>query len=114
MSAPLAAITTAARSWRRRRRRREPPRPGSARLSERVIIALDAMGGDRAPDMVLKGASIASQRFPQVQYLVFGIESRIRPVLARLPRLAERTTVHHTDDVITGDTKPSAALRTGR
>lgn len=83
-------------------------------MSERVIIALDAMGGDRAPDMVLKGASIASQRFPQVQYLVFGIESRIRPVLARLPRLAERTTVHHTDDVITGDTKPSAALRTGR
>ncbi len=83
-------------------------------MSERVTIALDAMGGDRAPDMVLKGASIASQRFPQVQYLVFGIESRIRPVLARLPRLAERTSVYHTDDVVTGDTKPSAALRTGR
>jgi glycerol-3-phosphate acyltransferase PlsX len=83
-------------------------------LTDRVIIALDAMGGDRAPDMVLKGASIALQRFPQAEFLVFGIEDRIRPVLAKLSRLAARCTVHHTDDVVTGDAKPSVALRTGR
>jgi phosphate acyltransferase len=83
-------------------------------VSNHVVIALDAMGGDRAPDMVLKGASIASQRFPQTRFLVYGAETRLRPVLAKLPRLAERTTVHHTDDVVTGDAKPSVALRTGR
>jgi glycerol-3-phosphate acyltransferase PlsX len=83
-------------------------------VSERVIIALDAMGGDRAPDMVLKGASIALQRFPQVEFLIYGVESRIRPVLAKLPRLAQRAKVFHTEDVVTGDAKPSLALRTGR
>jgi glycerol-3-phosphate acyltransferase PlsX len=83
-------------------------------LSERVVIALDAMGGDRAPDMVLKGAGIALQRFPQVEYLVYGAESRIRPLLAKLPRLAARTRLQHTDEVVTGDAKPSVALRTGR
>ena len=72
------------------------------------------MGGDRAPDMVLKGASIALQRFPQVEFLIYGVESRIRPVLAKLPRLAQRAKVLHTDDVVTGDAKPSLALRTGR
>jgi glycerol-3-phosphate acyltransferase PlsX len=83
-------------------------------LSDQVTIALDAMGGDRAPDMVLKGASIALQRFPQVRFLVYGVEGRIKPVLAKLPRLAQRVTIHHTDDVVTGDAKPAAALRTGR
>ncbi|HWI29104.1 MAG TPA: phosphate acyltransferase PlsX [Stellaceae bacterium] len=83
-------------------------------MTDRVIIALDAMGGDHAPDMVVKGASIALQRFPQVHFRVYGIEGRLRPLLAKLPRLAERVTIHHTDDVVTGDAKPSVALRTGR
>jgi phosphate acyltransferase len=83
-------------------------------LSDRVTIALDAMGGDRAPDMVLKGASIALQRFPQVHFLIYGVEGRIRPILAKLPRLSAKTTLHHTDDVVTDDDKPSQALRTGR
>ena len=72
------------------------------------------MGGDRAPDMVLKGASIALQRFPQIEFLLYGAEGRIRPLLAKLPRLAEHATIHHTDDVVTSDAKPSVALRTGR
>jgi len=83
-------------------------------LSEKVTIALDAMGGDRAPEMVLKGASIALQRFPQVYYLLYGIDGRIKPLLAKLPRLSERATIHHTDEIVTGDAKPSAVLRAGR
>jgi len=83
-------------------------------MSDQITIALDAMGGDRAPAMVLKGASIALQRFPQTRFLLFGVEGRIKPVLAKLPRLAPRVTIHHTDDIVTGDAKPIVALRTGR
>ena len=72
------------------------------------------MGGDRAPDMVLKGASIALQRFPQVDFLIYGVESRVRPILAKLPRLSAKSTLRHTDEVVTDDDKPSQALRTGR
>jgi glycerol-3-phosphate acyltransferase PlsX len=83
-------------------------------LSERITIALDAMGGDHAPDMVVKGAGNALQRFPQTEFLFFGVENRLRPLLAKVPKLAENARVHHTDEVITGDAKPSVALRTGR
>ncbi len=83
-------------------------------MTDRAIVALDAMGGDRAPDMVLKGANIALQRFPQVQFVIFGGEERIRPLLAKLPRLAQHATLHHTDEIVTGDAKPSVALRTSR
>jgi phosphate acyltransferase len=83
-------------------------------LSDKVTIALDAMGGDHAPDMVLKGASIALQRFPEAHFLLYGAEGSIKPLLAKLPRLSARTVIHHTDEIITGDARPSAALRTGR
>ncbi|MET4700559.1 glycerol-3-phosphate acyltransferase PlsX [Constrictibacter sp. MBR-5] len=83
-------------------------------MGDRLTIALDAMGGDRAPDIVLRGADIARERYPDVRFLIFGDEAAISPHLAALPRLRERSEVRHTSDRITSDTKPSAALRTGR
>src|SRR5436190_15273545 len=72
------------------------------------------MGGDRAPAMVLQGADLALERHPGAQFLLFGDEAQITPLLARLPRLADAATVHHTDAVVAGDAKPSQALRSGR
>jgi len=43
-------------------------------VSDGITIALDAMGGDGAPAIVLKGAEIALQRHPGVRYLLFGAE----------------------------------------
>jgi phosphate acyltransferase len=83
-------------------------------VSNRIVVALDAMGGDHAPEMVVKGAAIALQRFPQVEFLLVGVEGRIRPLLDKLPALAEHSTIRHTDDSISGDAKPSTALRSGR
>jgi phosphate acyltransferase len=83
-------------------------------LSKELTIALDVMGGDQAPDMVLKGAEIALVRFPQVRFLLYGDELRINPLLDRLPRVKAASTVMHAEDAITGDAKPAAALRGGR
>jgi glycerol-3-phosphate acyltransferase PlsX len=79
-----------------------------------VTIALDAMGGERAPAVVLRGADIALERFPGARFLLFGAEDQIAPLLAKLPRLAGVASVHHTGDVVLDDTRPSVALRTGR
>ena len=79
-----------------------------------ITIAVDAMGGDRAPAMVLHGADIALERDPAMRFLLFGDEARIAPLLAKLPRLANAASVHHTADVVLGDARPSVALRAGR
>jgi glycerol-3-phosphate acyltransferase PlsX len=79
-----------------------------------VTIAIDAMGGDRAPGMVLQGADIALERDPAARFLLFGDEARIAPLVAKLPRLADAVNVHHTAEVVHDDDKPSLALRTGR
>jgi len=72
------------------------------------------MGGDTAPQMVIRGANIARQRYPQVDFLMFGREGEITAVMAKMKRLRDVTTVVHTEDVVRSDDKPASALRTGR
>jgi phosphate acyltransferase len=83
-------------------------------VSYGITIALDAMGGDAAPGIVLKGADIARQRYPSVDYLMFGTEETVAPLLAKLPALGEKVSFIHTDEIVADDAKPSAALRSGR
>jgi len=72
------------------------------------------MGGDNAPGIIVKGANIARQRFPQVDYVIFGREAEVKPLLDRMPKLRAITTLVHTEDVVRSDEKPSVALRSGR
>jgi glycerol-3-phosphate acyltransferase PlsX len=83
-------------------------------VSAPLTIALDAMGGDHAPQMVVEGANIARKRFPKVRYLLFGDEQRIAPLLERSPGLKEICEIRHTPDAVASSDKPSVALRTGR
>ena len=83
-------------------------------MSEPLTIALDAMGGDDAPRIVVRGANIARRRFPGVHLLFVGDEQKIAPLMKRLPLLRRSSSIHHTDQVVTDDDKPSHALRQGK
>lgn len=78
------------------------------------IIALDAMGGDQAPEMVVAGAALARERHPQSRYIFFGDEARVKPLLEQYPELHRVSELRHTPDIIAADLKPSLALRQGR
>lgn len=79
-----------------------------------LTIALDAMGGDNAPRIVISGAELARRRFPGIRYLMFGDEQQIKRLLRRRKKLAQITEITHTDDLVDNDTKVSVALRRGR
>lgn len=83
-------------------------------MTRKLVIALDAMGGDHAPAAIIEGAVIACERYPDARYLIFGDEAAIAPHLAAHPRLAARSTIQHSDIVVTSDDKPGQALRRGR
>ena len=83
-------------------------------MSKKITIALDAMGGDEAPQIVVAGAEIACERFPNAHFLMFGNSAEVEPLLANTKRLREVTTLEHCDDVVDGGVKPSIALRAGR
>ena len=79
-----------------------------------LTIALDAMGGDHGPDIVLPGAALSIMRHPDIRYLVFGDQAKISPIVDEHPILRGRVEVRHTDIAIAMDAKPSQALRSGR
>jgi len=83
-------------------------------MSNSVVIALDAMGGDHAPDIVIKGVDIVRIQFPDARFLLFGDEARLKPMLDAHPGVAAVCEVRHTDQAIKGEDKPSHALRKGR
>ena len=80
----------------------------------KVRIALDAMGGDHGPEVVVPGAALALERHPQLEFLLYGNATEIAPLLQRSPKLATVAKVIHTDVAIRMDDKPSQALRKGR
>ncbi len=79
-----------------------------------ITIALDAMGGDHAPRVVLSGANIARKRFPDVRFIFFGREDELRPRLEKLKPLAAVSTVVHSDQVVSAEDRPKTVVRQGR
>jgi glycerol-3-phosphate acyltransferase PlsX len=83
-------------------------------MPQKVRIALDAMGGDHGPSVVVPGAEISVTRHPDTEFILFGDSAQIDPLLAAQPRLKGRARVVHTDVAVRMDDKPSQALRNGR
>jgi phosphate acyltransferase len=83
-------------------------------MASDICIALDAMGGDHGPAIVVPAAAIALERRPDVEFLLYGEEEAIGPVLARHPKLAARSRVFHAPVAVKMSDKPSQALRSGR
>lgn len=83
-------------------------------MPQTITIALDAMGGDAGPEVVIGGAAIALDRRPDLRFVVFGREEAVRPALDAHPRVREASVFHHCDVVVQMNDKPSQALRHGR
>jgi len=74
-------------------------------------LAIDAMGGDHAPESVLDGLELAAERHPHARFLLVGDEARLGALLALRPRAAKACSIRHAPLAIPGDMKPTAALR---
>jgi glycerol-3-phosphate acyltransferase PlsX len=83
-------------------------------MSEKVRLALDVMGGDFGPSVVVPGAEIALSRHRDIEFVLVGDEKQIAPLLAANPRVKAHSQIVHTDIAIRMDDKPSKALRYGR
>jgi glycerol-3-phosphate acyltransferase PlsX len=77
-----------------------------------ITLALDAMGGDHAPGIVLDAAVEALRRHPELHLILVGQESMLRDELARRNVLNEaRLSLHHASEVVAMDEAPALALR---
>ncbi|MEM1151231.1 MAG: phosphate acyltransferase PlsX [Pseudomonadota bacterium] len=80
-------------------------------MADQLVLSVDAMGGDAAPDVVVEGLSrfVAGRR--NLSILLHGDEAQLAPLLAKAPDVEAVSDVRHTEDVIGMEDKPSQALR---
>ena len=74
-------------------------------------IAIDAMGGDEGVRVMIEGAALARRRHDRFKFLLVGDEERIRSALEAHPNLRAASEILHAPDVVSGDEKPTQALR---
>ena len=82
-----------------------------------LIISIDAMGGDYAPNIVINGIEYFLRHEGQgrrARFLLHGDEAQLTPLLSKNPRTRERAEILHTDKTISMEDKPSHALRKGK
>jgi len=77
-------------------------------------IALDAMGGDHGPDVVVPAAAHALKKIPGTSFQFYGDQVKISPILDRYPELKAASIVVHTDRAIASSDKPSVAIRASK
>jgi glycerol-3-phosphate acyltransferase PlsX len=83
-------------------------------VNREIVVSVDAMGGDNAPQAIIDGIAIAHVRHPKVKYLLHGDHARLQPILLGKPTLKNVAQVMHCDGVIAMDEKPGQAVRRSR
>lgn len=77
-----------------------------------AIVAVDAHGGDYAPDEVIKGAILAAEEYPQVEILLTGVESLIKPLYLDIrKKYYKQIKLVNAETIIAMDDSPSLAVR---
>ena len=85
--------------------------PAVAAVATPFALAVDAMGGDNAPESILDGIELAAERHPSARFLLCGDAERLRPLLALRKRAARACEMRHAATAIPGEMKPTQALR---
>ncbi len=79
----------------------------------RIVISVDAMGGDRGPAAVVAGLAAAAAEDPEAAYILHGDSAVLGPLVARRAALAARCELRHADRVVAMTDKPSHVMRHG-
>ncbi|HLV07192.1 MAG TPA: phosphate acyltransferase PlsX [Croceibacterium sp.] len=74
-------------------------------------IAVDAMGGDEGVRVMVSGAALARRRHERFKFLLVGDEARIKAALDNHPNMRSASEILHCEGVVSGDEKPTQALR---
>lgn len=82
--------------------------------STRIILSIDAMGGDQGPAAIVAGISRSVKNIPNLGFILHGPASTLEPLLARRKELANLCEIRDVPDVVKMSDKPSQTLRTGK
>ena len=81
--------------------------------TERIVISVDAMGGDAGAHTVIAGLAEFAKKTPEAAFLLHGPREDLEPLVARRRGLSEQVSFCDATDVVTMEDKPSHVVRHG-
>ncbi len=81
---------------------------------KRIVISVDAMGGDLGPAAVVAGISRSAQKNPDIGFIVHGDEKTLKKLIKKKKGLKKICEIRHCEDVVTMHDKPSHVMRHGK
>jgi glycerol-3-phosphate acyltransferase PlsX len=82
--------------------------------SDRIVISVDAMGGDAGPTAVVAGLAMSAQKNPDIGFLLHGPVEQLTPLVAKKRILEGRVEIRDAQKVVTMNDKPSQVMRNGK
>ncbi|MEO9780289.1 MAG: phosphate acyltransferase PlsX [Sedimentitalea sp.] len=82
--------------------------------ADRIVISVDAMGGDNGPSAVVAGIAKSADKNPEIGFILHGPEAELRPLVAKRTILNDRVEYRNTTDVVTMEDKPRDVMRNGK
>lgn len=86
----------------------------SVTKSDRIVISVDAMGGDAGPAVVVAGLAMSAEKNPQLAFLLHGPAEELTALVAKRRILAGRVEIRDAQKVVTMEDKPSQVMRNGK
>jgi len=81
-------------------------------MTDRITIALDAMGGDYGSNVVVPAAVAAAEKNPDIDYVLVGDEAELNAALSKAAAAGNsQLRVQHASETVEMDELPSHALR---
>ena len=81
--------------------------------AHRIVISVDAMGGDQGPAAVVAGLAMSAPRMPNADFILHGDEVELARLLSRQTGLTGRVLVRSAPRVVTMADKPAQVMRHG-
>jgi len=83
-------------------------------MADELVISVDGMGGDHAPQSVVEGLAIAAEAHAGVRFQIHGRKALLEPLLDQHPAAKRACEIVDAEGVIGMEVKPSQALRQGK
>ena len=83
-------------------------------MSDKVKIAIDAMGGEKSPKKIINGIEIALKLNQENFFYLYGDESLLKKEVSRSKLLAQHCEIINAKDIILDDESPLAAAKRGK
>tara|TARA_B110000014_G_C20117794_1_gene590966 strand:+ start:1759 stop:2760 length:1002 start_codon:yes stop_codon:yes gene_type:complete len=83
-------------------------------MTNKVKIAVDAMGGEKSPKKIINGIEISLQKNKEVFFYLYGNEDLLKQEISKTKLVEKHSEIINTKDIILDDESPLAAAKRGK